>query len=233
MSFHEKLLKYRKLRGFTQEEFAEKMEVSRQSISKWENGEAIPDLTKVMKMADVLDVGLDELCGREMAHKIEANQNIKAEQDIKLELKAGSFFNFVIPIVITIIIAVFFGIGGYCLGSKVTKDSGVYELPSNMAITGVNFDLNQYVLSCSFVPENYSEELEYTIIVKNLSTGEQEYFTPIFENGIGCVEMRPGNGDFQIILQISNGKEEKNIIIEDRIFLDVHKGTYGFPELVP
>ena len=39
MKFSENLVRYRKLKGFTQEEIAEKMQVSRQSVSKWENGE--------------------------------------------------------------------------------------------------------------------------------------------------------------------------------------------------
>ena len=44
MIFSEKLLTLRKAKGITQEQLAEKLDVSRQSISKWESGQSIPEL---------------------------------------------------------------------------------------------------------------------------------------------------------------------------------------------
>ena len=64
MTFGENLQYYRKQNNLTQEDLAEQMQVSRQSVSKWENGEAMPDLEKVIKLADILQVDLDDLCGR-------------------------------------------------------------------------------------------------------------------------------------------------------------------------
>ena len=73
MKFHENLVKYRKLAGFTQEELAEKMQVSRQSVSKWENGEAVPELAKIIRLSELLNVSMDELCGRECKTKVETD----------------------------------------------------------------------------------------------------------------------------------------------------------------
>ena len=64
MTFGENLQYYRKQNNLTQEDLAEQMQVSRQSVSKWENGEAMPDLEKVIKLADILRVNLDDLCSR-------------------------------------------------------------------------------------------------------------------------------------------------------------------------
>lgn len=64
MTFGENLQYYRKQNNLTQEDLAEQMQVSRQSVSKWENGEAMPDLENVIKLADILRVNLDDLCGR-------------------------------------------------------------------------------------------------------------------------------------------------------------------------
>ncbi len=46
MDFSEKLLTLRKANNMTQEQLAEKLDVSRQSISKWESGQATPELEK-------------------------------------------------------------------------------------------------------------------------------------------------------------------------------------------
>lgn len=46
MDFSEKLLTLRKAKNLTQEELAEKLNVSRQSVSKWESGQAVPELIR-------------------------------------------------------------------------------------------------------------------------------------------------------------------------------------------
>ncbi|MBE6970995.1 MAG: helix-turn-helix transcriptional regulator [Ruminococcaceae bacterium] len=65
MGFSERLLELRKTQGLSQEMLAERIGVSRQAVSKWEVGEATPDLNKLLSLADVLDVSLDHLCGRQ------------------------------------------------------------------------------------------------------------------------------------------------------------------------
>ena len=54
---------FRKAGGMTQEGLAEKVGVSRQTIAKWEAGESTPDLALARKLANTLDVTLDELTG--------------------------------------------------------------------------------------------------------------------------------------------------------------------------
>ena len=61
MDFSEKLLTLRKARDLTQEELAEKLNVSRQSVSKWESGQAVPELDKIVALSTVFDVTTDYL----------------------------------------------------------------------------------------------------------------------------------------------------------------------------
>lgn len=61
MNFSEKLLTLRKANDLTQEELAEKLDVSRQSISKWESGQATPELEKIVAMSAIFDVTTDYL----------------------------------------------------------------------------------------------------------------------------------------------------------------------------
>ena len=61
MKFNEKLLKLRKEKGLSQEELGMEMQVSRQTISKWETGQSYPDFTRLVMLSDFFDMTLDEL----------------------------------------------------------------------------------------------------------------------------------------------------------------------------
>lgn len=55
----EQILKYRTEKGLSQTELAELLEVSRQSVSKWETGAAVPELAKIVRLCEVFEVSLD------------------------------------------------------------------------------------------------------------------------------------------------------------------------------
>lgn len=61
MSLSEKILSLRTQLGLSQEELAEQLAVSRQSVSKWETGQSVPDLDKLIKLADLFGISVDEL----------------------------------------------------------------------------------------------------------------------------------------------------------------------------
>ncbi len=61
MHFPEKLLTLRKANNLTQEQLAEKLEVSRQSVSKWESGQASPELEKIVTLSAIFNVTTDYL----------------------------------------------------------------------------------------------------------------------------------------------------------------------------
>ncbi|ACA88970.1 helix-turn-helix domain-containing protein [Shewanella woodyi] len=61
MILAEKIIRLRKQLGWSQEELAEKMAISRQSVSKWESANSIPDLNKIIKLADIFEVSTDFL----------------------------------------------------------------------------------------------------------------------------------------------------------------------------
>jgi len=59
--------------GFTQEQVAEKLMISRQTVSNWENEKSLPDVVSVIKMGDLYQISLDELLkgDKKMLEKIE------------------------------------------------------------------------------------------------------------------------------------------------------------------
>ena len=61
MEFHNKLYHLRKQKGLSQEELTNRLNVSRQTISKWEVGDSTPDMEKLIAISDMFQISLDEL----------------------------------------------------------------------------------------------------------------------------------------------------------------------------
>ena len=61
MDFNNRFYQLRKQKGFSQEELANRLNVSRQTVSKWEVGDSTPDMEKLVAMSDLFDVSLDLL----------------------------------------------------------------------------------------------------------------------------------------------------------------------------
>ena len=61
MKLPDKIIKHRKSTGWSQEDFAEKLNVSRQAISRWENGTALPDAQNLLQISKLFGVSADYL----------------------------------------------------------------------------------------------------------------------------------------------------------------------------
>ena len=61
MKLPDKIIKHRKANGWSQEDFAEKLNVSRQAISRWENGTALPDAQNILQISKLFQVTTDYL----------------------------------------------------------------------------------------------------------------------------------------------------------------------------
>ena len=66
MILADKIINERKKNGWSQEELAEMLDVSRQSVSKWEGASSVPDLSKILKMAEIFGVSTDYLLKDDM-----------------------------------------------------------------------------------------------------------------------------------------------------------------------
>lgn len=75
--FSEKLYELRKEKGFSQEELADKLNVARQTISKWENGTTTPDTNNLIELSNIFEISIDDFVGK---NKIEDNENKDVEK---------------------------------------------------------------------------------------------------------------------------------------------------------
>ncbi len=109
MEIGNKIMELRKKNNFSQEDLAEKVGVTRQTISKWELGETAPDLKQAKVLSQVFKVSLDELVDNDI-------KNIIIEKTTNTEKLAGMIINilkalgtfFLIYLIIMIIIFIIF-----------------------------------------------------------------------------------------------------------------------------
>ena len=111
MKFNEKLIELRRKEGLSQEELGEKLNVTRQTVSKWELGQTTPEMDKLMELSKIFNVSIDELINSSEPQINETTQiedepiinseNNKREKNIKTVI-------IVILIIVIILIAVKF-----------------------------------------------------------------------------------------------------------------------------
>ncbi|SHM12177.1 helix-turn-helix domain-containing protein [Ruminococcus flavefaciens] len=84
MGFNNKLYELRKQKGFSQEELANRLNVSRQTVSKWELGDSTPDMEKLIAISELFGISMDELV---LDKAPEKNEDNNSKSDIVGELK--------------------------------------------------------------------------------------------------------------------------------------------------
>ena len=82
MILADKIIRLRKKNGLTQEELADKMNVSRQAVSKWEGAQTIPDLEKILQLSTLFGVTTDHLLKDEIEDE-ELTNDISADTTVK------------------------------------------------------------------------------------------------------------------------------------------------------
>lgn len=84
MIFADKLIGLRKKSGMSQEELAEKMNVSRQSVSKWESAQSVPDLEKILRLGELFGVTTDYLLKDELENEEFVGKDAECSRKITL-----------------------------------------------------------------------------------------------------------------------------------------------------
>lgn len=136
----------RKLAGMTQEQMAEKLNVSRQTISKWEAGATLPDLESVVRISRIFRVSLDELLTgeeEEMGDTERRNERITLEDLTKMNLHNRKMTLLLTGGLIFLMVSVLTAV--FVMSLRFTTDSIEYMLYRYIAV-------GQY----AYVPVNYT-----------------------------------------------------------------------------
>ncbi|EOT45115.1 hypothetical protein OMY_02249 [Enterococcus sulfureus ATCC 49903] len=108
MNFSQQLKKYRELKGYSQEVLAEKIYVTRQTISKWENDKTYPDIHNLVALSILFEISLDELVKGDMM----TMKNIVAKEKMDRDTK-GMLLFVCLELIIGVPSIIIFGIKGY------------------------------------------------------------------------------------------------------------------------
>lgn len=178
MNFNEKLIQLRKEKGLSQEQLAERLEVSRQAISKWETAEAKPDMEKLMLLGKNLDVTLDELCGKDGGNSKKNSETPVPSMKSKKHLWISGG--------VLLLVFIIGMIGGYLIaGSQYVTGEDIRDIkianfsysfqPKDSATGKMSVKLN-------IIPSSYSNGTKAKIL-KVTNTGETVTYFAEYLNG--------------------------------------------------
>ena len=106
MSFGENLINLRKQKGWSQDDLADNLNLSRQAISKWENGTSKPDIDNIKKISKVFSVTIDDLLNNDVVKDKAVTLNVKKQE--KKEKTITILKCMIIAVIILYIINVIF-----------------------------------------------------------------------------------------------------------------------------
>ena len=117
MEFSEKLITLRKGRDLTQEQLAGQLNVSRQSISKWESGQVIPEVEKIIELSKVFNVTLDYLLKPSEIDELSVKTDMLEQQQKQLlnreQIRTKIYKNILYSAAIYLIYLAIFFVGHY------------------------------------------------------------------------------------------------------------------------
>lgn len=127
MKFNEKLINLRKKQGLSQEELGYKLNVTRQTVSKWELGQTTPEMDKLVEMSKIFNVSVDELVNETESttdeNLIIEDQTIEPETDKESKVKY-IIIGILLIILIWIIVKI---VTGFSIGNKKTEEQGFFD----------------------------------------------------------------------------------------------------------
>ena len=111
MNLGEKLFELRKAKNLTQDEVAEKLNVTRQTVSKWETNQSTPDFDKIVPISELFEIGVEELLTGKKEEK-QKKEEVQEEKVItKQEAKeksakvvSGSIFIYILAVALIMIL---------------------------------------------------------------------------------------------------------------------------------
>ncbi|MBR5948563.1 MAG: helix-turn-helix transcriptional regulator [Clostridia bacterium] len=232
MKFNETLIARRKQLGMTQDDLSERLDVSRQSISKWENGECMPESDKLIKLADILAISLDELTGRKKSESPAQGAPQITQAAPAPDKKSGLIRRIVTAAAALVIGALCFLAGRYLLPNVPSQET---KLPDELTVSGVTMNL------VSSENGKYPE-IEIRFVSNYAYTGEEgvtctAHFHSAYDGSVSAPAEYEG-GTYRVrisadiykafqsvVFTVKSVDSEKSALIAKQLFIN---GAYGF-----
>ena len=191
MGFSERVLQARKAKRMSQEKLAELVGVSRQAVSKWETGEAKPDVEKLIAICEVLELSMDYLCfGKEeepCKSELPLAENVGLEQKRQGQNKVWNYVGTLCAGIVIGIMVMFF-VFYVPANKKNTRSIDYSEFLYSMTVANVTHELKfgnggKY-WTLYLVPSMQLEGLQMQYMIINHAKGTVEYLDAEYTDGL-------------------------------------------------
>lgn len=231
MNLADNLKRIRKESNLSQEQFAEKLGVSRQAVSKWESGQSYPEMDKVIQICNLFNLNMDELINEDLKEVKEAKEEkglsnkyitsffdyitkvVDMFSSMKFKQIVGCLFEqFIIGSILFIIIAI---IG--CVGASVVPDILGNILPDAIyrfiiSILQAVFFIVGFVVGVSVLLHIFKiRYLDYYDFVKVDNKPKNKVIEQVVEQNILEDENKIENNENKIVLE----KKKEKVVIRD------------------
>ena len=213
MLFNEKLKMLRKESGFTQEELAEKLNVSRQAITKWETGEGTPDIENLKLISNLFNTTIDELIKEEKNVNIENLNKFKFSEELEInhtkhfDINLGNFeeVNILPNSEETVRIEL--------LSSKYENLDELFKVKFDDLYNKLDIDVKNNkkidnIIFNIYLPEKYIEEIELNTKIKSLNISNLEISKLEFDGELKYINVKNSKG--RIVLNATKCDIEAN-----------------------
>lgn len=183
MEFYENLAALRKAKGLSQEEVAERLGVSRQAISKWENGLTSPEMANIAKLCEILEVSPNRLLGFDEPENETPVQNQPTKRQrpwwqYMLIVAGGILLAHIAAVVVGIAV---FGTTAFIRTSQSTAENHSeiieFEQPviSSVDFIGKQIKGDSRIIQVDFVSVISNDDYDYSLSVIDTDGIEKEY----------------------------------------------------------
>lgn len=216
MTFSQRLSQARKARGMNQETLAHQVGVSRQAVSKWETGDALPDLPRLLALADALELPLDDLCGRELplspsqppapistptpesTFLPDSSQSAPppCPDSGTASIPAQLRLRRILPLAVAFFLGAVLTLGALWSLRQFqlvpSQAASAADLPEAFTVSGLSFSSQGGTLSYTFTPSMAAPGITYQISFTD-SQGDTETFDPALDGGVcsGTAALNP------------------------------------------
>ena len=243
MTLGEKIYKLRNERNLTQEQLAEKLGVTRQSISKWEGDLVKPEIEKLKAMAKLFEVSLDDLISDEVAEAKPAKTG-RLERDITIYKFVSIITAGICLVMIVIMIAVAANLSDRIRALELTgfspavyEDNDSYTDDVSEIFSDVSWKIKdadkkkqQSKLHIEAELKTYRDSTEITAIAET-DSGKQ--YTAALENSSGIfrgdVAIPISGEQMKITLVVDNNGEKQKVTITESVYM--LEGITALPEI--
>ena len=243
MTLGERIYKLRNERNMTQEQLAEKLGVTRQSISKWEGDLVKPEIEKLKAMAKLFEVSLDDLISDEAA-EVKPAKTDRLERDANIYKFVSIITAGICLVMIVIMIAVAVNLSDRIRALELTGfspaaygDNDSYTDDVSETFSDVSWKIKdadkkkqQSKLHIEAELKTYRDSTEITAIAET-DSGKQ--YTAALENSSGIfrgdVAIPISGEQMKITLVVDNNGEKQKVVIDEGVYM--LEGITAMPEI--